>query len=337
MAGAKKKAKSAKSGKVSPSRETLETYYREMLTIRRFEEKAGQMYGMGLIGGFCHLYIGQEAVVTGMQHALEPGDTVITGYRCHAHMLAAGVDPKSVMAELTGRAAGVSRGKGGSMHMFTPEGGFYGGHGIVGAQVPLGAGFAFAHSYRGNDRVSVTYFGDGAANQGQVFEAFNMAALWKLPVIFVIENNQYAMGTSVARSTAVQELCQRGEAFGIPGNQADGMDVLAVHAVAEAAVAKCRAGDGPALLEMMTYRYRGHSMSDPAKYRTREEVSKMRQERDPIENVRELLIAAGHADDEALKEVDRGIKAEINDAAEFAQNNPEPDSVELHSDVVVMA
>ena len=342
MAGAKKKAKSAKAGKArgampSASRENLETFYREMLTIRRFEEKAGQMYGMGLIGGFCHLYIGQEAVVTGIQHALEPGDTVITGYRCHAHMLAAGVDPKSVMAELTGRAAGVSRGKGGSMHMFTPERGFYGGHGIVGAQVPLGAGFGFAHKYRGNDRVSVTYFGDGAANQGQVFEAFNMAALWKLPVIFVIENNQYAMGTSVARSTAVQELYQRGEAFGIPGNQADGMDALAVQTAAQAAVAKCRAGDGPALLEMMTYRYRGHSMSDPAKYRTREEVSKMRQERDPIENVREQMIAAGFADDEALKEVDRDVKAKINDAAEFAQDNPQPDSAELHTDILVTA
>ena len=342
MAGAKKKAKSAKAGRkrggqASPSREVLERYYREMLTIRRFEEKAGQMYGMGLIGGFCHLYIGQEAVVTGIQHALEPGDTVITGYRCHAHMLAAGVDPKAVMAELAGRSSGVSRGKGGSMHMFTPEGGFYGGHGIVGAQVPLGAGFGFAHRYRGNDRVSVTYFGDGAANQGQVFEAFNMAALWKLPVIFVIENNQYAMGTSVARSTAVQELCQRGEAFGIPGNQADGMDVLAVHAAAAAAVARCRAGEGPALLEMMTYRYRGHSMSDPAKYRTREEVSKMRQEHDPIENVRELLLAAGHADDDALKEVDRELKAEINDAAEFAQNNLELDGAELYTDVVVTA
>ncbi|MDA0229887.1 MAG: pyruvate dehydrogenase (acetyl-transferring) E1 component subunit alpha [Proteobacteria bacterium] len=342
MAGAIKKFKSAKTGKARSaappaSRENLETYYREMLTIRRFEEKAGQMYGMGLIGGFCHLYIGQEAVVTGVQHALEPGDTVITGYRCHAHMLAAGVDPKFVMAELTGRAAGVSRGKGGSMHMFTPERGFYGGHGIVGAQVPLGAGFGFAHKYRGNDRVSVTYFGDGAANQGQVFEAFNMAALWKLPVIFVIENNQYAMGTSLARSTAIQELYQRGEAFGIPGHQADGMDVLAVQMAAEAAVAKCRAGDGPALLEMMTYRYRGHSMSDPAKYRTREEVSKMRQERDPIENVRERLIAAGYADDEALKEVDRDVKAKINDAAEFSQDSPQPDSAELYTSILATA
>ena len=342
MAGAKKKSKSTKSGakrggKPAVSRETLETYYREMLMIRRFEEKAGQMYGMGLIGGFCHLYIGQEAVVTGLQHALEPGDSVITGYRCHAHMLAAGADPRAVMAELTGRASGVSKGKGGSMHMFTPEGGFYGGHGIVGAQAPLGAGFGFANKYRGNDRVSVTYFGDGAANQGQVFEAFNMAALWKLPVIFVIENNHYAMGTSVTRSTAVQELCQRGEAFGIPGQQVDGMDVLAVQAASEKAVAQCRAGDGPVLLEMMTYRYRGHSMSDPAKYRTREEVSKVRQERDPIENVRDILVAAGHADDDSLREVDKDVKAEVNDAAEFAQNNQEPEAAELFTDIMAEA
>lgn len=341
MAGSKKKAKISKSSKsrsakAAASRETLETYFREMLMIRRFEEKAGQMYGMGLIGGFCHLYIGQEAVVTGIQHALEPGDTVITGYRCHAHMLVAGADTKAVMAELTGRASGVSKGKGGSMHMFAPEGGFYGGHGIVGAQAPLGAGLGFAHKYRCNDRVSITYFGDGAANQGQVFEAFNMAALWKLPVIFVIENNQYAMGTSVKRSTAVQELCQRGEAFGIPGQQADGMDVLAVNSIADEAVAKCRAGEGPALLEMMTYRYRGHSMSDPAKYRTREEVSKMRQERDPIEHVREMMISAGYADDDTLRDVDREIKAEVNNAAEFAQNNQEPNLGEIHTDIVAV-
>jgi len=340
MAGAKKKAKSKKpgakrGGAPAAARQTLETYYREMLLIRRFEEKAGQMYGMGLIGGFCHLYIGQEAVVTGLQHAVEPGDSVITGYRCHAHMLAAGADPKSVMAELTGRSGGVSKGKGGSMHMFTPQGGFYGGHGIVGAQAPLGAGFGFANKYRANDRVSVTYFGDGAANQGQVFEAFNMAALWKLPVIFVIENNQYAMGTSIARSTAIQELCRRGEAFGIPGRQVDGMDVVAVQAAAAEAVARCRANDGPVLLEMMTYRYRGHSMSDPAKYRTREEVSKVRQERDPIEHVRALLVDAGHADEDALREVDRAVKAEINDAAEFAQNDAPPDGGELFSDIVM--
>ncbi|MBT4428681.1 MAG: pyruvate dehydrogenase (acetyl-transferring) E1 component subunit alpha [Rhodospirillaceae bacterium] len=342
MAGAKKKSKTTKSGvkqggKAAVSRETLETYYREMLMIRRFEEKAGQMYGMGLIGGFCHLYIGQEAVVTGLQHALEPGDSVITGYRCHAHMLAAGADPRAVMAELTGRADGVSKGKGGSMHMFTPEGGFYGGHGIVGAQAPLGAGFGFANKYRANDRVSVTYFGDGAANQGQVFEAFNMAALWKLPVIFVIENNHYAMGTSVTRSTAIQELCQRGEAFGIPGQQVDGMDVLAVQAASEKAVAQCRADEGPVLLEMMTYRYRGHSMSDPAKYRTREEVSKVRQERDPIEHVRDMLVAAGHADDDSLREVDKAVKAEVNDAAEFAQNNQAPEAAELFTDIMAEA
>ncbi len=342
MAGAKTKSKTTKSGskrggKAAVSRDTLETYYREMLMIRRFEEKAGQMYGMGLIGGFCHLYIGQEAVVTGLQHALGPGDSVITGYRCHAHMLAAGADPRAVMAELTGRADGVSKGKGGSMHMFTPDGGFYGGHGIVGAQAPLGAGFGFANKYRGDDRVSVTYFGDGAANQGQVFEAFNMAALWKLPVIFVIENNQYAMGTSVARSTAIQELCQRGEAFGISGQQVDGMDVLAVHAASEKAVAQCRADDGPVLLEMMTYRYRGHSMSDPAKYRTREEVSKVRQERDPIEHVRDLLVEAGYGDDDSLREVDKAVKAEVNDAAEFAQNDQEPDAAELFTDIMAEA
>ncbi len=340
MAGAKdeKNAKGSKSSKArraiaDATRENLETYFREMLMIRRFEEKAGQMYGMGLIGGFCHLYIGQEAVVTGVQHALKPGDTVITGYRCHAHMLASGADAKAVMAELTGRSGGVSKGKGGSMHMFAPEGGFYGGHGIVGAQVPLGAGLAFAHKYRQNDRVSVTYFGDGAANQGQVFETFNMAALWKLPVIFVIENNQYAMGTSVKRSTAVQELCQRGEAFGIPGEQVDGMDVLAVHSAAKVAVANCRAGDGPALLEMMTYRYRGHSMSDPAKYRTREEVSKMRQERDPIEHVREMIISASYSDDDELKEVDRKIKAEVNEAVEYAETNQEPDMGDMYTDI----
>lgn len=342
MAGAKKKSKNTKartkrSGKLTVSRENLEIYYREMLMIRRFEEKAGQMYGMGLIGGFCHLYIGQEAVVTGLQHALEPGDSVVTGYRCHAHMLAAGANPRAVMAELTGRAGGVSKGKGGSMHMFIPEGGFYGGHGIVGAQAPLGAGFGFANKYRGNDRVSVTFFGDGAANQGQVFEAFNMAALWKLPVIFIIENNQYAMGTSISRSTANQELCLRGEAFGIPGQQVDGMDVLAVNAATEKAVAQCRADNGPVLLEMMTYRYRGHSMSDPAKYRTREEVSKMRQESDPIEHVRDLLVEAGFANSDSLREVDKEVKAEVNDAADFAQNNLPPVADELFTDITVPA
>ena len=308
-----------------------------MLLIRRFEEKASQLYGMGAIGGFCHLYIGQEAVVTGVQHALEPGDSVITGYRCHAHMLAAGVPPKAVMAELTGRAGGASKGKGGSMHMFAPDRGFYGGHGIVGAQVPLGVGLGFAHKYRASDRISVTCFGDGAANQGQVFEAFNMAALWRLPVLFVIENNQYAMGTSVERSAAVADLHERGRAFGIPGERVDGMDVGAVFRAAAAAAAACRAGRGPILLEAMTYRYRGHSMSDPAKYRSREEVSKVREERDPIRQARAALVAGGHADEEALKEIDRNVRAVVDDAASFAQEAPAPALAALETDVLAGA
>ena len=317
--------------------EALHRFLRDMLLIRRFEEKASQLYGMGAIGGFCHLYIGQEAVVTGIQHALEPGDSVITGYRCHAHMLAAGVPPKAVMAELTGRAGGASKGKGGSMHMFAPDRGFYGGHGIVGAQVPLGVGLGFAHKYRASDKISVTCFGDGAANQGQVFEAFNMAALWRLPVLFVIENNQYAMGTSVERSAAVADLHERGRAFGIPGERVDGMDVSAVFRAAGAAAAACRAGRGPVLLEAMTYRYRGHSMSDPAKYRSREEVSKVREERDPIRQARAALVAGGHADEEALKEIDRSVRAVVADAASFAQEAPEPDLAALETDVLAGA
>ena len=332
----KKKKPTKKAARSAASGDELLTYLREMLLIRRFEEKAGQLYGMGLIGGFCHLYIGQEAVITGIQHALEPGDSVITGYRCHAHMLAAGAEPAAVMAELTGREGGVSRGKGGSMHMFV-EDSFYGGHGIVGAQAPLGTGIAFAHKHRGDKRVCATFFGDGAANQGQVFEAFNMAALWDLPVIYVIENNQYAMGTSVTRSTAVEELYRRGAAFGIPGEQVDGMDVGAGRTATEKAVAHCRKGKGPILLEMMTYRYRGHSMSDPAKYRSKEEVNKVRHERDPIEHVRELLIEGGHADEDALKQLDKDIRAEVNEATEFAQSSPEPDAGELYADVLVGA
>ncbi len=339
MASARKKARSGaaaiRESTVEP--ETLHRWFRDMLLLRRFEEKASQLYGMGLIGGFCHLYIGQEAVVTGVQHALAPGDSVITGYRCHAHMLIAGVPPREVMAELTGRAAGASKGKGGSMHLFAPERGFYGGHGIVGAQVPLGVGLGFAHKYRASDRVSVTYFGDGAANQGQVFEAFNMAALWRLPVLFVIENNQYAMGTSVERSAAVQELHERGGAFGIPGGRVDGMDVAAVFRATADALAACRAGEGPFLLEAMTYRYRGHSMSDPAKYRSREEVSKVREERDPIEQARQALIEGGHADEAALKEVDREIRAAVNDAADFAREAPEPEAGALRAHVLAGA
>jgi pyruvate dehydrogenase E1 component alpha subunit len=321
----------------NPPAETLLKYYREMLLIRRFEEKAGQMYGMGLIGGFCHLYIGQEAVVVGMQNALTLGDGIITSYRDHGHMLACGMDPKGVMAELTGRSGGYSRGKGGSMHMFSKEEHFYGGHGIVGAQMPLGTGIAFANRYRGSDKVSVTYCGDGAINQGQVYESFNMAALWKLPVIYVIENNKYGMGTSVQRASASTELFKRGAAYGIPGKQIDGMDVIATHEAAEEAVAYARAGKGPMILEMMTYRYRGHSMSDPAKYRTKEEVAKMRTEHDPIDLVRKRLIDGGLTNEDALKAIDKEIKDIVTAAAEFAQESPEPDPAELWTDVLLEA
>jgi pyruvate dehydrogenase E1 component alpha subunit len=315
------------------SKDDLIKFYREMLLIRRFEEKAGQLYGMGLIGGFCHLYIGQEAVVVGLEAASKEGDKRVTSYRDHGHMLACGMDPKGVMAELTGRIGGYSKGKGGSMHMFSKEKHFYGGHGIVGAQVPLGAGLAFADKYLGNDNVTFTYFGDGAANQGQVYETYNMAELWDLPVIFVIENNQYAMGTSVKRSTKSKTLFERGVAYGIPGEQVDGMDVLAVKAAGEKAVAHCRAGKGPYILEMMTYRYRGHSMSDPAKYRTREEVEKIKTEKDCIEHVRDLLTQGGLASDEELKAIDKEIKAVVNESAEFAKDSPEPPHEELWTDI----
>ncbi|MFK0165439.1 pyruvate dehydrogenase (acetyl-transferring) E1 component subunit alpha [Rhizobium sp. NPDC090279] len=309
--------------------------YREMLLIRRFEEKAGQLYGMGFIGGFCHLYIGQEAVVVGMQLALKDGDQVITGYRDHGHMLATGMEARGVMAELTGRQGGYSRGKGGSMHMFSKEKNFYGGHGIVGAQVSLGTGLGFANWYRGNDNVSVAYFGDGAANQGQVYESFNMAQLWKLPVIFVIENNRYAMGTSTARATAQADFSKRGASFGIPGIQVDGMDVRAVKAAADEAVAHCRSGKGPIILEMLTYRYRGHSMSDPAKYRSKDEVQKMRSEHDPIEQVRVRLLEKGWATEDDLKDIDKDVRDIVADSADFAQNNPEPDASELYTDILL--
>ena len=312
-------------------------FYRDMLLIRRFEEKAGQMYGMGLIGGFCHLYIGQEAVVVGIQSALIEGDSVITSYRDHGHMLACGMDAKGVMAELTGRIGGYSKGKGGSMHMFSREKAFYGGHGIVGAQVPLGAGLAFAHKYRDDGNISVTYFGDGSANQGQVYEAFNMAALWDLPVIFVIENNQYAMGTAVARASAETELARRAENIGIPGIQVDGMDVMKVKEAAEEVVAHVRGGKGPMLMELKTYRYRGHSMSDPAKYRTKEEVQKVRAEQDPIDHLREQLLANDVIDEAGMKEIDREIKEIVTEAADFAQTSPEPDPAELYTDVLVDA
>ena len=311
----------------------LVKFYRDMLLIRRFEEKAGQLYGMGLIGGFCHLYIGQEAVVVGLEAAARDGDKRITSYRDHGHMLACGMDPNGVMAELTGRSGGYSKGKGGSMHMFSKEKNFYGGHGIVGAQVPLGAGLAFADRYRENNCVTFTYFGDGAANQGQVYETFNMAALWKLPVIFVIENNQYAMGTAQERSTSSPEIYTRGEAFGIKGEAVDGMDVIAVKTAGDKAADYCRAGKGPYILEIKTYRYRGHSMSDPAKYRTREEVQKMRAQRDPIEAIRTLLVSEKHATDEEIKTIDKEIKEIINACAEYAKDSPEVSAEELWTDI----
>ena len=325
-------------GKPEPyeaSAEELQEFYRQMLLIRRFEEKAGQLYGLGLIGGFCHLYIGQEAVAVGLQSALDGDkDSVITGYRDHGHMLAYGLDPKVIMAELTGRQAGISKGKGGSMHMFSVEHRFYGGHGIVGAQVPLGSGLAFAHKYRGDGGACLAYFGDGAANQGQVYEAFNMAELWKLPIIFAIENNQYAMGTSVNRSSAEDQMFRRGQSFRIPGIQVDGMDVLATRGACEMALKHVRGGNGPIILELKTYRYRGHSMSDPAKYRSREEVQDMREKSDPIERLKAKLIADGHSEEE-LKKIDKDIRAIVSDAADFAESSPEPGLDELHTDILV--
>jgi len=317
------------------TKEELLHFYEQMLLIRRFEERAGQLYGLGLIGGFCHLYIGQEAVAVGLQSALKGGlDSVITGYRDHGHMLAYGIDPKVIMAELTGRHSGISKGKGGSMHMFSVEHGFYGGHGIVGAQVPLGSGLAFAHKYRGDGGVCLAYFGDGAANQGQVYESFNMASLWKLPIVFVIENNQYAMGTAVQRSSAETHFYRRGTAFRIPGMQVDGMDVLEVRKAAEIAIEHVRGGNGPVLMELNTYRYRGHSMSDPAKYRTREEVQGVREKRDPIEHAKSELIEMG-VNEASLKDIDKRVRGVVGQAADFAESSPEPDAAELYTDVLV--
>jgi pyruvate dehydrogenase E1 component alpha subunit len=316
-------------------KDELLQFYREMLLIRRFEERAGQLYGLGLIGGFCHLYIGQEAVAVGLQSAMKVGqDSVITGYRDHGHMLAYGIDPKVIMAELTGRAAGISKGKGGSMHMFSVDHGFYGGHGIVGAQVSLGTGLALKHQYSGDGGVCLTYFGDGAVNQGQVYESFNMAELWKLPVIYAIENNKYAMGTSIERSSAEPLLYRRGESFRIPGIQVDGMDVLAVRGAAEVALEWTRSGKGPIILELMTYRYRGHSMSDPAKYRTREEVQGYREQHDPIDRAAKDLEALGVSEEE-LKAIDKEIKEVVVEAAKYAEEAPEPAAEELYTEVLV--
>lgn len=330
-------AKKTKSKVVKTDKDELTQFYKDMLLIRRFEEKAGQLYGMGQIAGFCHLYIGQEAVVVGVRHAMQEGDQMITSYRDHGHMLACDMEARGVMAELTGRSGGYSHGKGGSMHMFSVEKNFYGGHGIVGAQVPIGAGLGFANKYLENGAVSLAFFGDGAANQGQVYETFNMAELWDLPVVFVIENNQYAMGTSVERSSAETELYKRGISFGIEGVQVDGMDVLAVREASLKAIEHARTGKGPMILEMKTYRYRGHSMSDPAKYRTRDEVKEVRSESDPIDAVKARLIKEGWADNDSLKAIDKEIKAIVSDAAEFALESPEPDPSELYTDVLLEA
>ncbi len=328
------KARSTKKAPSKTSKAEMLKYYRAMLLIRRFEEKAGQLYGMGKIAGFCHLYIGQEAVVTGMQACLKDGDQIITGYRDHGHMLACDMDPRGVMAELTGRIGGLSKGKGGSMHMFSKEKNFYGGHGIVGAQVPIGTGLGFANKYRGTDNVALAYFGDGAANQGQVYEAFNMASLWDLPVVYVIENNMYAMGTSVARHASETELYKRGISFEIEGEEVDGMDVMAVREAGEKAVKYARSGKGPYILEMKTYRYRGHSMSDPAKYRKREEVDDIRSHHDPIEGLKGQLLELGHASEDELKNIDKEIKGIVKEAANYSLESPEPDPSELWTDVL---
>ena len=330
-------ARKGRRSKLTATPDELLSFYRRMLLIRRFEEKAGQLYGMGLIAGFCHLYIGQEAVVVGMQAAAGKDDSLVTSYRDHGHMLASGMDPKGVMAELIGRRDGYSKGKGGSMHMFSREANFYGGHGIVGAQVPIGTGLAFAHKYRGDGGVCHVYFGDGAVNQGQVYESFNIASLWKLPAIYIIENNKYGMGTSIERASASTELYRRGDAYNIPGLHVNGMDVLEVRAAGEQAMAHCRTGKGPFVLEMETYRYRGHSMSDPAKYRSKEEVSKVRTQNDPIDNLQKHLLDGKTADQGGLKEIDRAVKAIVNEAAEFARQSPEPDPSELYTDVLVQA
>ncbi|MEZ6010950.1 MAG: pyruvate dehydrogenase (acetyl-transferring) E1 component subunit alpha [Hyphomonas sp.] len=328
------KPKSSKKAPAKATKAEMLKFYRDMLLIRRFEEKAGQLYGMGKIAGFCHLYIGQEAVVTGMQACLKEGDEIVTGYRDHGHMLACDMDPRGVMAELTGRIGGLSKGKGGSMHMFSKEKNFYGGHGIVGAQVPIGTGLAFANKYRGNDNVAVAYFGDGASNQGQVYESFNMASLWDLPVVYVIENNMYAMGTSVERASAETELYKRGISFEIEGEEVDGMDVLAVREAGERAVRYARSGKGPYILEMKTYRYRGHSMSDPAKYRKREEVDDIRTHHDPIDGLKGQILELGHATEDELKKIDNEIKAIVKEAADFSLESPEPDPSELWTDVL---
>lgn len=309
------------------------TSYKQMLLLRRFEEKSGQLYGMGMIAGFCHLYIGQEAVAMATSLSKKDGDSIITSYRCHAHIILSGMDPKYVLAELLGKSTGSSKGKGGSMHLFNIPGKFYGGHGIVGAQVPLGTGIAFAEQYNNTNNICYTFFGDGAAHQGQVYEAFNMAKLWNLPVLYIIENNEYSMGTSVARCSSVKDLYVRGESFGIPGRQVDGMDLDASYKAIAEASEYVRSGKGPMLLEMKTYRYRGHSMSDPAKYRSKEEVESYKEKRDPIEHVRNIILDKKYSTEEELKTVEQEIKHIIKEAEDFSVNSPTPEESELYTDV----
>lgn len=308
--------------------------YKEMLLIRRFEEKCGQLYGMGQIAGFCHLYIGQEAVITGLFLAKEKGDSTVTSYRDHAHIILSGTHPKNVLAELTGKATGCSSGKGGSMHLFDIPNKFYGGHGIVGAQVPIGTGLAFAEKYNNTKNICFTFMGDGAVNQGQVYEAFNMAALWKLPVIYIIENNEYSMGTSVKRSTAMTELYKKGISFGIEGTRVNGMDLDEVYSAVLDATKKVRSGLGPQILEMKTYRYRGHSMSDPAKYRSKEEVESYKN-LDPISILENRLMKEFKIKEDEIKDIEKEIKSIIAECVEFSENSPAPDESELMTQVFV--
>jgi pyruvate dehydrogenase E1 component alpha subunit len=314
------------------TKENYLNWYEQMLLMRRFEEKAAQLYGQQKIKGFCHLYIGQEAVVAGTMSALKKEDRLITAYRDHAHALACGMSSREVMAELYGKVTGCSKGKGGSMHMFSKEHNFFGGHGIVGGQIPLGAGIAFADQYRGGDQVTVCYFGDGAARQGALHETFNMAMLWKLPVIFVIENNGYAMGTSVGRTTNVREMYKIGESYEMPSASVDGMNAEEVHKAVAAAAERGRKGEGPTLLEIRTYRYRGHSMSDPAKYRTKEEVETYKMQ-DPLEQVKATLLKKKYATEADFEKFEEKIAEIVTDAVEFAESSPYPEAADLYKDI----
>jgi pyruvate dehydrogenase E1 component alpha subunit len=321
---------------VKITKETYLYWYESMHLMRKFEERAGQLYGQQKIRGFCHLYIGQEAVVAGAMSVLRPEDAMITAYRDHAHAIAKGVSANEVMAELYGKITGCSKGKGGSMHMFSAEHRFFGGHGIVGGQIPLGAGIAFAEQYKGTDNVCVCYMGDGAVRQGALNETFNMAMLWKLPVIFVCENNGYAMGTSVQRTTNMQDLYKIGLGFDMPSEPVDGMSCEAVHKSMDKAVDRARKGEGPTFLEIRTYRFKGHSMSDPAKYRTKEEVEEYKS-KDPIEQVKQTITDKKYADEKWFESIDQKIKDIVEESVRFSEESPYPDPSELYTDVYVQS